>query len=71
NNAATALCALLTLREKGWKLSDCALLKGLKRARWPGRLEWINATPAVLLDGAHNPQGVQALSAFLERHLAG
>jgi len=71
NNAATALCALLVLREHGWKLSDCALLKGLRRARWPGRLEWVNAAPAVLLDGAHNPQGVQALSAFLERHLAG
>ena len=71
NNAATALCAMLALREKGWKLSDCALLKGLKRARWPGRLDWVNGTPPVLMDGAHNPQGVQALAAFLERHLSG
>ncbi len=36
-------------------------------ARWPGRLEWIDGDPPLLLDGAHNPAGARALAA----HLAG
>jgi dihydrofolate synthase / folylpolyglutamate synthase len=41
---------------------------GLSRVRWAGRLERL-ASPAgrpVLLDGCHNPDGAEALAAFLE-----
>ena len=34
-------------------------------ARWPGRLEWIDGNPPLLLDGAHNPAGARALAAHL------
>lgn len=33
--------------------------------RLPGRAEWIDGSPPVLLDGAHNPAGVDALVATL------
>lgn len=39
---------------------------GLANARWPGRLEWIRADPPVVLDGAHNPHGAEALAAALD-----
>ncbi|MCG6926461.1 MAG: bifunctional folylpolyglutamate synthase/dihydrofolate synthase [Acidobacteria bacterium] len=38
----------------------------ISRARWPGRLEWIDGDPPLLLDGAHNPAGARALAAYLE-----
>ena len=34
--------------------------------RWPARLEWQGN---ILLDGAHNPQGVHALAAFVRENL--
>jgi dihydrofolate synthase/folylpolyglutamate synthase len=39
---------------------------GLERPRWPGRLERLSWRGAdILLDAAHNPEGAQALAAYL------
>lgn len=35
--------------------------QGLAEAKWPGRMEVLSEKPYVLADGAHNPQGVEAL----------
>ena len=35
--------------------------QGLAEAKWPGRMEVLSEKPYVLVDGAHNPQGVEAL----------
>lgn len=40
--------------------------RGLEQARWSGRLQIIPGSPAILLDGAHNAAGAEALG----RHLA-
>jgi dihydrofolate synthase/folylpolyglutamate synthase len=61
-NALTALTAMDLL--KGFPISREKMRKGLERVRWPARLEWIGNSPRVLLDGAHNPQGVEALRSF-------
>ncbi|HHU78552.1 MAG: bifunctional folylpolyglutamate synthase/dihydrofolate synthase [Caldicoprobacterales bacterium] len=61
-NAACALSGAMIMRESGYEISDEAIYAGLKEARWPGRLEMIKDQPAVLLDGAHNPSGAQALA---------
>jgi dihydrofolate synthase/folylpolyglutamate synthase len=66
-NAAAALTAMELLRQDGWPLKDDALRDGLSRAAWPGRLEMVSAHPRILLDGAHNPEGAQALSLALQR----
>ena len=39
----------------------------VSRTRWPGRLEWIDGDPPLLLDGAHNPAGARALATHLGR----
>ena len=35
--------------------------QGLAETKWPGRMEVLSEKPYVLADGAHNPQGVEAL----------
>lgn len=67
-NASLAFSACKALRNCGWKISDEHIREGLKRTRWPGRLEWIGH---MLLDGAHNPQGAQALSDYVQKTLDG
>jgi len=59
DNAALAVAAIDALRSRGWEISDGALRDGLARTRWPGRLEVIDRNPIVLVDGAHNPAGLQ------------
>lgn len=38
---------------------------GLAKVSWPGRLEFLDCQTPVLLDGAHNPPGMAALSSAL------
>ena len=39
---------------------------GLETVRWPGRFEIVQDHPAIVLDGAHNGEGVRALIEELE-----
>lgn len=66
-NALTALAALDALQ--GFHVTREAMRRGMAKVRWPARLEWIDGAPRVLLDGAHNPQGVEALRKFTELFL--
>jgi len=65
DNAACAAAALVRLRDAGWNVSDDALVRGMERTRWPGRLERIPGKPPFLLDCAHNPDGCVALASYL------
>lgn len=42
------------------------IVSSLAAIRWPGRLQIFSRDPFILLDGAHNPDGVRALSRFLD-----
>lgn len=70
-NLATALAVLEELQEQGWKISRKHMEKGFAEARLPGRLETFGESPAVVIDGAHNPAGMAALRDALSRYLAG
>lgn len=65
-NAMTVLAMVEELRKQGWHIPDTAVREGLANTRWPARLEWCGN---VLIDGAHNIQGVTALAAFIAEHL--
>jgi dihydrofolate synthase/folylpolyglutamate synthase len=61
---ANAALAVRVARELN--VPDKAIDKGLKGTRWPGRLEHIETERGLaILDGAHNPDGAQALAAYL------
>jgi dihydrofolate synthase/folylpolyglutamate synthase len=66
HNAAVALALLDVLAEAGFAIPDAARLQGLREVRWPGRLEEVPGMPLLLLDGAHNPDGVKALRTALD-----
>ncbi|MCS6902928.1 MAG: bifunctional folylpolyglutamate synthase/dihydrofolate synthase [Candidatus Bipolaricaulota bacterium] len=64
-NAVLALEAALALNDP--QIDERALRAGLKKARWPGRMELLHKKPYVMLDGAKNPAGLSALRQALER----
>lgn len=64
DNLALALAAVGALRQQGFVIEEEAIRRGVERVRWPGRMEsWRNGS--VLLDGAHNAAGAQALADHL------
>jgi dihydrofolate synthase / folylpolyglutamate synthase len=65
-NAGTAIFTLEILKQYyalQWERAD--LYEGLAETHWAGRMETIRHNPQVILDGAHNPQGIQALAKSL------
>jgi dihydrofolate synthase/folylpolyglutamate synthase len=64
-NAAMALCATELLSSCGFGMDQKELYAGLSQVTWPGRLEIVREKPVVILDGAHNVDGIRALTGFL------
>ncbi|KUP06980.1 hypothetical protein Q73_10355 [Bacillus coahuilensis m2-6] len=61
-NSVVALTSLYILQEKGEViLSESAIRNGLQHTKWPGRFEVMSDHPTVILDGAHNIEGIQSL----------
>ena len=67
-NAGLALGVMDALEGAGIAaVTDAARRDGLAEARWPGRLELLESDEqTVLLDGAHNPDGMTVLAATLD-----
>jgi len=61
-NAATAVACVEVLTESGVSISREAIYKGLKEATIPGRMTILRRQPTLLVDGAHNPAGAEALA---------
>lgn len=72
-NTAVALAVLDFLPRHGFDISPQEIGAGLMKVCWPGRLEsfgaaFENGAPrSYLLDGAHNPAGVEALVTALQQ----
>ncbi len=65
-NAAVAVMTFEVLRQYyALIVDDEDLEAGLRETSWPGRLEMVSDSPRILLDGAHNPEGMEALAAAL------
>ena len=78
-NAALAVGIVETLfnQESGYLLDNFLskkeeiIARGLAEAKWPGRMEVVSEKPYILVDGAHNPQGVEALFNSLREQFPG
>jgi dihydrofolate synthase/folylpolyglutamate synthase len=66
-NLAIALRSVEILCEQGMTLSSEAILDGLCSVSWPGRFEVVRRLPTVILEGAHNVAGAEALAWDVER----
>ena len=58
-NAAMAVAMTELLSRKGFDLSEETIRTGLAETEWKGRLEIWSTNPLVILDGSHNPEGVE------------
>lgn len=70
-NAVAAVAAAWRLTREGFAIPRRSIAEGLRKARWPGRLETVQERPLVLLDGAHNPAGARELAAFVKEEFSG
>ncbi|KAA9023146.1 bifunctional folylpolyglutamate synthase/dihydrofolate synthase [Niallia endozanthoxylica] len=62
-NAALAIMAANLLeQEHGIQIQEKDIREGLKAAFWPGRFEMVKQNPVLILDGAHNEEGITALT---------
>ena len=68
-NAATAMCAAQVAwtrcRIEKEKMKT-VIARGIHRAVWPGRMEILSTEPFLMVDGAHNSNGIHALRTSLE-----
>ncbi|XP_059629099.1 dihydrofolate synthetase isoform X3 [Cornus florida] len=69
-NAATATCTALCLRDQGWRISDGSIRAGLENTYLLGRCQFLTSHEAealglpgatVMLDGAHTKESAKAL----------
>ncbi|MCD6262947.1 bifunctional folylpolyglutamate synthase/dihydrofolate synthase [Candidatus Bathyarchaeota archaeon] len=64
-NAACAVGAVEALRFHGITISRGAIEEGLRRVRWPGRLEIVQRHPLVVLDCAKDAEAAKAVKEAL------
>ena len=65
SNAITAAQTAKEAAKQGLSITDEEIFKGIADVRFPARLEVLCREPLVVLDGAHNPDGAQALERCL------
>lgn len=70
-NVRTVLKIVEALRKNGWNIPEEAVRTGLEDARWPARFEVLSGEPVFILDGGHNPQCAEAVSAAVKQYLGG
>ncbi|MBQ7133341.1 MAG: bifunctional folylpolyglutamate synthase/dihydrofolate synthase [Ruminococcus sp.] len=71
-NAKVAIATLSALKENGIiDFSEDNLKKGLEKATNPARFELLSKSPVVILDGAHNVNGMSAFKNATERFIQG
>ena len=71
-NAATAIAAVRVLSSR-FSVGEEAIRRGLETVHWPGRMQRVRTVSGqtVLLDGAHNPAGTDALRIALQEEFPG
>jgi dihydrofolate synthase / folylpolyglutamate synthase len=68
HNAALAIATLEVLENnRVLNINPAAIQEGLLQVHWPARLEILQESPLIVLDGAHNPQGAECLRDALKQ----
>lgn len=69
NNCDVAINAFYALRDKGIEISEKAIFDGIAKVKWIGRMEVLSKEPLVVIDGAHNIDGIKKLNSSLKNYL--
>ena len=67
-NACTSITSILELRSLGYKIDDEHIKIGLETVKWPCRLSIVKTEPLIIIDGAHNEDGIDSLSNALKKY---
>ncbi len=57
-NTSLAIATIELLKNMNVKIKNEDIINGTKDSRWPGRFEIIREKPMIILDGAHNSNGI-------------
>ncbi len=68
-NCGLALSIIDRLKAKGVSINDARLIEGLAKTHIPGRMEVLNTTPRIVLDGAHNASSIDAAMRAIGQHV--
>ena len=63
-----ALKTLIKLRNNGVNICNESIKQGFKKVRWIGRMEVLNENPLVVIDGAHNIDGIRNLRNSIDKY---
>lgn len=71
-NCITAVTAAFAAKERGLNnIDEKSIIAGVKNARIPARMEVFENEPLIILDGAHNADGIEVLSDGLKKYSDG
>jgi dihydrofolate synthase / folylpolyglutamate synthase len=71
-NAAMAVATIDALKERGWRIDDDAIRRGIRAMFIPARIERLGGLPPIILDGGHNRAGIRVLVDYLrEENISG
>ena len=66
-NAVVAIEVLKVLKNvHHFSLTEEQIARGLKKAKWIGRLEIVSEKPFIIIDGAHNMHGIKGLAKSID-----
>lgn len=68
-NAAVALTVIEALRERGFRITNHAIRRGIRTVKWHGRFELVRMDPPILVDGGHNPQCIEVLRNSIDKYI--
>ncbi|PEJ98779.1 bifunctional folylpolyglutamate synthase/dihydrofolate synthase [Bacillus toyonensis] len=68
-NASLALMAIMYLKTYvSFLIEEEEIRAGLHEVYWIGRFEKLKSNPDIIIDGAHNPEGIESLVKTVEAH---
>jgi dihydrofolate synthase/folylpolyglutamate synthase len=67
-NCSVVVHVIEELIGQGFKINKENILMGLRSVKWPARLEVMNKKPLVVIDGAHNVDGIKNLTESIDMY---
>ena len=66
-NLSIAIETSLILKEKGYKIEEENIKRAIENVKWPCRFQILKKNPYIIVDGAHNVDGVKNLMKNLKK----